>query len=275
MFTTCICACICFTDVRLVEPYRQEKKKNVWNENDCWHSKTRPKHRKGSKERYLFEQNMWILGVIPFVNLQNDTQTTNDEKQWKTRQRAKTLTCLKTQNWCVLALHLKNKRLNFAALHLIFHDIIVVQVSFCSLIKGITLKILMLCNFVLINSLLLNLLSVWILSRACYFQQRCLSQLDLEEGTVDQGNCQNTPSPEDVDVVELPSWTVGITQCVNTSCTLTNTIRWEDWLCVSTIFFVYIIILLTHHIDRHTLSLEDVSPVPENGCCYIPKTVCT
>ena len=34
--------------------------------------------------------------------------------------------------------------------------------SFCSLIKGITLKVRMLC-FVLINSVLLNLVCVWIL----------------------------------------------------------------------------------------------------------------
>ena len=44
---------------------------------------------------------------------------------------------------------------------LIFHCLTVVQVSFCSLIKVITPKICMLC-FVLINSVILNLLSVWI-----------------------------------------------------------------------------------------------------------------
>ena len=43
----------------------------------------------------------------------------------------------------------------------IFHHLIVVQASFCSWIKGITLKICMLC-FVLINSIILNLLCVWI-----------------------------------------------------------------------------------------------------------------
>ena len=42
-----------------------------------------------------------------------------------------------------------------------FHRLIVVKVSFCSLIKGITPKIGMLC-FVLINSVILNLLCVWI-----------------------------------------------------------------------------------------------------------------
>ena len=50
------------------------------------------------------------------------------------------------------------------ALHFIVHRFSQCnsQVSFCSLRKGITPKILMLC-FVLINSVQLNLLCVWIL----------------------------------------------------------------------------------------------------------------
>ena len=55
---------------------------------------------------------------------------------------------------------------------IVFHRLTVVQVPFCSLIKGITPKIRMLC-FVLINSVLLNLLCVWILvqnasSHSCF-----------------------------------------------------------------------------------------------------------
>ena len=51
-------------------------------------------------------------------------------------------------------------------LDLIFHHLTVVWVSFCSLMKGITSNICMLC-FVPINSVLLNYLYVWILKGWC------------------------------------------------------------------------------------------------------------
>jgi len=49
-----------------------------------------------------------------------------------------------------------------SVLHLLLHHLSVVEVLFCSLKKGITPKIRLLC-FVMINSVLLNLLYVWIL----------------------------------------------------------------------------------------------------------------
>ena len=48
------------------------------------------------------------------------------------------------------------------SLFIVFHCLTIVQVPFCSLIKGITPKMCMLC-FVRTNSVLLNLLCVWIL----------------------------------------------------------------------------------------------------------------
>ena len=57
----------------------------------------------------------------------------------------------------------KKEKRSGLVLHLKCHRLIVVQMSFCSLIKGINPKIRMLC-FVLINSVLLNLLCVWKLS---------------------------------------------------------------------------------------------------------------
>ena len=56
---------------------------------------------------------------------------------------------------------LDEKQVSIAVLHLIFHSLTVAQVLFCSLKKGITPKICMVC-FVLVNSLLFNLLCVWI-----------------------------------------------------------------------------------------------------------------
>ena len=52
--------------------------------------------------------------------------------------------------------------MQISILHLVFHRLTVVKVLFCSLKKGITRKIRMLC-FVLINNVLFNLLCVWIL----------------------------------------------------------------------------------------------------------------
>ena len=54
--------------------------------------------------------------------------------------------------------------------HQIFHRLTVVQVSFCSLIKRITLKIRVLC-FLLINSVLFNILCVWVLLCSSCTQQ--------------------------------------------------------------------------------------------------------
>ena len=53
-------------------------------------------------------------------------------------------------------------QMQISILHLVFHRLTVVKVLFCSLKKGITRKIRMLC-FVLINNVLFNLLCVWIL----------------------------------------------------------------------------------------------------------------
>ena len=51
--------------------------------NDCYRSKTRSKHIKDLKERYLLGQkhSLQMFGIIPFIKLQNDTQTT--VKRWK------------------------------------------------------------------------------------------------------------------------------------------------------------------------------------------------
>ena len=47
------------------------------------------KHITGSKERSLFraKHNMRIFGVIPFIELQNDTQTTGKQNKNKTKQK--------------------------------------------------------------------------------------------------------------------------------------------------------------------------------------------
>ena len=72
------------------------------------------------------------------------------------------------------------------------HSLTVVWVSFCSLIKGITPTIRMLC-FVLINSSLLNLLCVSILSNSKYWFNRHPSsnQTTVADYAVRvSGNCQ-------------------------------------------------------------------------------------
>ena len=46
------------------------------------------------------------------------------------------------------------------SLHLIFHCLTVVQVLFCNLEKGVTLKIHLLC-FVIVNTVLFNLIHIW------------------------------------------------------------------------------------------------------------------
>ena len=56
----------------------------------------------------------------------------------------------------------RKEKVNGLALHLIFHHLIVVWMSFGGLMEGTAPKICMLC-FVLVNSLILNLLCVWIL----------------------------------------------------------------------------------------------------------------
>ena len=73
----------------------------------------------------------------------------------------------KKYNKCFQALDTKTTnctlQINVLVLHLTFHHLTVVKVSFCNLMKGITPKICMLC-FVLINSVLFNLLYVSIIS---------------------------------------------------------------------------------------------------------------
>ena len=126
--------------------------------------------------------------LIRFIKLEKDTWL-NREKQRKMRLRANPLKNKKTFFFfgyvqCLKECHyhanilpstglsstkttttIKGRQKDKLSISffIVFHRLIVVWVSFCSLIKGVTPKIRMLC-FVLINSVtVLNLLCVWIM----------------------------------------------------------------------------------------------------------------
>ena len=103
----------------------------VWNKNDCQRSKTRSKHIKDLKERYLFRQDKTAnFGDNPLCQATRWYLTNKNDEKWSEK--------------------------------IIFHCFWPFRccLSFCSLTKGTTLKICWFC-LVLINSILLNVLCVW------------------------------------------------------------------------------------------------------------------